>query len=206
MISRIEIHPVNPQARLVRQAVDVVQEGGVIVYPTDSCYALGCSIGNKEGMERIRRIRRLDEKHHFTLLCRDLSDISLYAKVDNSAYRLLKTLTPGAYTFILPATHEVPRRLQNPKRKTIGLRVPDHPVCAALLTEFGEPLMSSTLLLPGDELPMSDIEAMCEHLKGQVDLILDGGPCGLDPTTVIDLTGDLPTVARQGRGAVDWLE
>lgn len=206
MISSIEIHPVNPQARFIRQAVDVVQEGGVIVYPTDSCYALGCSIGNKEGMERIRRIRRLDEKHHFTLLCRDLSDISLYAKVDNSAYRLLKALTPGAYTFILPATHEVPRRLQNPKRKTIGLRVPDHPVCAALLTEFGEPLMSSTLLLPGDELPMSDVEAMCERLKGQVDLILDGGPCGLDPTTVIDLTGDLPTVTRQGRGAVDWLE
>ncbi|WP_018952812.1 L-threonylcarbamoyladenylate synthase [Thioalkalivibrio sulfidiphilus] len=205
MTRRIEIHPDNPQARLIRQAVDVIREGGVIVYPTDSCYALGCGIGNKTGMERIRRIRQLDEDHHFTLVCRDLSEIATYAKVDNTAYRLLKNLTPGPYTFLLKATHEVPRRLQHAKRKTIGLRVPDHAITQALLAELGEPLMSTTLHLPGDHLPLSDPYDIEERLSAHVDLILLAGSCGVEPTTVVDLVGEVPEVVRQGRGAVDWL-
>jgi len=202
---RIEIHPDNPQARLIRQAVDVIRDGGVIVYPTDSCYALGCGIGNKTGMERIRRIRQLDDNHHFTLVCRDLSEIATYAKVDNTAYRLLKNLTPGPYTFLLKATHEVPRRLQHAKRKTIGLRVPDHAITQALLAELGEPLMSTTLQLPGDHLPLSDPYDIEERLSAHVDLILLAGSCGVEPTTVVDLVGEVPEVVRQGRGAVDWL-
>jgi len=202
---RIEIHPDNPQARLIRQAVDVIRDGGVIVYPTDSCYALGCGIGNKTGMERIRRIRQLDDSHHFTLVCRDLSEISTYAKVDNTVYRLLKTLTPGPYTFLLKATHEVPRRLQHAKRKTIGLRVPDHAITQALLADLGEPLMSTTLHLPGDHLPLSDPFDIEERLSSQVDLVLLAGSCGVEPTTVVDLVGDVPEVVRQGRGSVDWL-
>ena len=181
-----QIHPLNPQARLIHQAVEIVRADGLVVYPTDSSYALGCHVGDKHGMERIRRIRALDNRHNFTLMCRDLSEIATYAKVDNSSYRLLKSLTPGAYTFILKATHEVPRRLQNPKRKTIGIRVPDHPVPQALLAELGEPLMSSTLLMPGDDLPMTNIDEMARLLKGDVELIVDAGSCGVEPTSVID--------------------
>nr|WP_274520761.1 L-threonylcarbamoyladenylate synthase [Ectothiorhodospira variabilis] len=198
----IEIHPVDPQARLIRQAADVVLEGGVIVYPTDSCYALGCAMGNKAGMERIRRIRQLDEQYHLTLVCRDLSEISVYAKVDNTAYRLLKALTPGPYAFLLKATHEVPRRLQHPKRKTVGLRIPDNPICNALLEAVGQPLMSSTLELPGDDHPMSDTFEIRERMMPLVDLVIDGGPCSLEPTTVIDLEGDVPRLMRRGRGEV----
>ncbi|AHK79508.1 translation factor Sua5 [Ectothiorhodospira haloalkaliphila] len=198
----IEIHPVDPQARLIRQAADVVLEGGVIVYPTDSCYALGCAMGNKAGMERIRRIRQLDEQYHLTLVCRDLSEISVYAKVDNTAYRLLKALTPGPYAFLLKATHEVPRRLQHPKRKTVGLRIPDNPICNALLEAVGQPLMSSTLELPGDDHPMSDTFEIRERMMPLVDLVIDGGACSLEPTTVIDLEGDVPRLMRRGRGEV----
>lgn len=199
------IHPDNPQGRLIAQSVAILRQGGLIVYPTDSCYALGCQIGDKAAMERIQRLRKLDKEHNFTLACRDLSEISTYAKVDNVAFRLMKGLTPGPYTFILPATHEVPRRLQNPKRKTIGIRVPDHAVAHALLEQLGEPLMSSTLQLPGDDVPASDPEEMRDRLEKQVDLIIDGEFCGIEPTTVIDLTGDTPTVARLGKGAADPL-
>jgi tRNA threonylcarbamoyl adenosine modification protein (Sua5/YciO/YrdC/YwlC family) len=202
---RLEIHPDNPQIRLIRQAVDVIREGGVVVYPTDSCYALGCAIGHKGAMERIRRIRQLDDTHHFTLVCRDLSDISTYARVDNTAYRLLKAHTPGPYTFLLTATHEVPRRLQHAKRKTIGLRVPDHAITQALLAELGEPLMSTTLLLPADDLPLSDPHEVEERLSSQVDLIVLAGSCGVEPTTVVDLVGNVPEVVRAGRGPVDWV-
>jgi tRNA threonylcarbamoyl adenosine modification protein (Sua5/YciO/YrdC/YwlC family) len=199
------IHPQNPQPRLIRNTVEILTNGGLIVYPTDSCYALGCLIGNKAAMERIRRIRRLDEKHHFTLVCRDLSEISTYAKVDNVAYRMLKARTPGPYTFLLKATHEVPRRLQTPKRNTIGLRVPDHAVTQALLARLDQPLMSSTLLLPGEALPMTDPLEMREHLEHEVDLIIDGGFCGIEPTTVIDLVDGAPQVLRHGKGEIDWL-
>jgi tRNA threonylcarbamoyl adenosine modification protein (Sua5/YciO/YrdC/YwlC family) len=200
-----EIHADNPQQRLVTRAVAVVRAGGVIVYPTDSCYALGCCLGDKAPMERIRRIRKVDSGHNFTLVCRDLSEIASYARVDNSAYRMLKSLTPGPFTFILQASREVPRRLQNPRRKTIGLRVPDNPIAQALLESLGEPLMSSTLLLPGDDLPLTDPQEMRERLGSQVDLVIDGGYCGLEPTTVLDLTGDTPKVLRRGRGDVSVL-
>lgn len=199
------IHPENPQARLVKQAVDMIRKGAVIVYPTDSCYALGCHIGDKTAMERIRRIRKLDDKHNFTLVCRDLSEIALYAKVDNTAYRLIKSLTPGPYTFILKASREVPRRLQNPKRKTIGLRIPDNAIAQAILAELGEPLMSSTLSLPGDVLPMSDPFEMRETLEHQVDLVIDGGYCDIDPTTVVDLEEDVPRITRTGKGSIEAL-
>ncbi|SEQ21029.1 tRNA threonylcarbamoyl adenosine modification protein, Sua5/YciO/YrdC/YwlC family [Ectothiorhodospira magna] len=198
----IEIHPVDPQPRLIQQVVDVVQDGGVIVYPTDSCYALGCAIGNKSGMERIRRIRQLDEQYYLTLVCRDLSEIATYAKVGNTAYRLLKSLTPGPYAFLLKATHEVPRRLQHPKRKSVGLRVPDHPITQAMLKSLGQPLMSSSLEMPGDDLPLTDIYEIQERLSSQVDLIIDGGPCGLEPTTVIDMESDVPRLVRRGKGEV----
>ena len=201
----LEIHAANPQPRLVSRAVAVVRAGGVVVYPTDSCYALGCCVGEKAAMERIRRIRRVGEDHNFTLVCRDLSELASYARVDNRAYRLLKALTPGPYTFILHASREVPRRLQNPRRKTIGLRVPRHPIAQALLDSLGEPLMSSTLLLPGDDLPLTDAAEIAERLHSQVDLVIDGGYCGLEPTTVLDLTGDIPNVLRHGRGDVSVL-
>jgi tRNA threonylcarbamoyl adenosine modification protein (Sua5/YciO/YrdC/YwlC family) len=201
-----QIHPVNPQLRLIHQAVEIVRGGGLVVYPTDSSYALGCQVGDKHGMERIRRIRALGGRHNFTLVCRDLSEIATYARVNNSAYRLLKSLTPGPYTFILQATHEVPRRLQNPKRKTIGIRVPDHPIVQALLDELGEPLMSSTLILPGKELPETDAQDMREDLEHDVDLVIDGGHCGFEATTVIDMTGEVPRVTRQGCGTVEGLE
>jgi tRNA threonylcarbamoyl adenosine modification protein (Sua5/YciO/YrdC/YwlC family) len=194
------LHPVNPQLRLIRRAVEILRAGGVIVYPTDSCYALGCLVGDKEAMERIRRIRDAGRDHNFTLVCRDLSEIAVYAKVDNPTFRLLKARTPGPYTFILAATREVPRRLRHPKRKTIGIRVPDHPVPHALLTELGEPIMSSTLILPGDDAPLTDPEEMRTRLEHQVELVMDGGPCGFEPTTVVDLSGAAPKLLRTGRG------
>ena len=196
----ISVHPTNPQPRLINQAVAVLAEGGLVVYPTDSGYALGCRIGDKAAQDRIRRIRQLDDKHNFTLVCRDLSEISIYAKVTNQAFRLMKGITPGAYTFILKATHEVPRRLQNPRRKTIGIRVPDNVIAQALLEALGEPLMSSTLTLPGNQMPMTDAEEIREKLASQVDLVVDGGYCGFEPTTVVDLMGDAPVVVREGKG------
>ena len=205
MSQYFQIHPENPQKRLLRQAVDIVRDGGVVVYPTDSSYAIGCLLDDKTAMERIQRIRQLNDKHNFTLLCRDLSEISHYAQVDNINYRLLKTLTPGAYTFILKATREVPRRLQNPKRKTIGIRIPDHVVAQAFLQELNAPLVSSTLILPNEDLPMTDPYQIRVYLEHQVDLVMDGGFCGHDPTTVIDLTGERPAILRQGKGDIDWL-
>jgi tRNA threonylcarbamoyl adenosine modification protein (Sua5/YciO/YrdC/YwlC family) len=196
----LQIHPANPQPRLIAQAVGQLRAGGVVVYPTDSSYALGCQLGDKAAAERIRHIRQTDRHHNFTLVCRDLSEIATYAKVDNQRYRLLKTATPGPFTFILQATHEVPRRLQHPRRKTIGIRVPDHIIVRALLAELGEPLMSCTLLLPGDDWPLSDAEEIAERLDAVVDLIIDGGPGQHEPTTVIDLTGDAPQLLRQGLG------
>lgn len=206
MSQYFQIHPDNPQLRLVRRAVDMLRDGAVVVYPTDSCYALGCVFGQKEPVERIRRIRRLDHHHNFTLVCRDLSEIATYARVDNTAYRLLKTLTPGPYTFILQATHEVPRRLWNLKRRTIGIRVPEHRITQALLDELGEPLLSTTLAMPGDELPMTDPEVMRERLEHEVDLVIDGGNCGLEPTSVVDLVEGPPTVVRVGRGDVSLFQ
>ncbi len=202
MAQFFSINPNNPQLRLIRQAAAIVRSDGVIVYPTDSCYALGCHLGDKNAMTRIRTIRQVDDRHHFTLVCRDLAEISRYAKVDNSQYRLLKASTPGSYTFILEATREVPRRLQHPKRSTIGLRIPNHPVVQALLEELKEPLLSSTLMLPGDELPLNDAEEIRDRLEHQVELVLDGGPCGLEMTTVIDLTGEVPELTRQGKGSL----
>lgn len=195
-----QIHPQNPQQRLLQQAVAILRSDGVIAYPTDSAYALGCRLGNKVGADRIRLIRRLDDRHNFTLVCRDLAEISTYAKFDNSMFRLLKSHTPGAYTFILPATGEVPRRLQHPKRKTIGIRVPDHRIVQALLEELGEPLMSTSLILPGETEPMIDPYEIRQLLEHQLDLVIDGGFCGLEPTTVVDLTNEMPQVIRVGRG------
>jgi tRNA threonylcarbamoyl adenosine modification protein (Sua5/YciO/YrdC/YwlC family) len=200
MSQLFEIHPQNPQLRLIRQAAEVIRGGGVIVYPTDSCYALGCQLGNKAALERIRRIREADRHHHFTLVCRDLSQIAHYARVDNRQYRLLRKYTPGPYTFLLQATRETPKRLQNARRRTVGIRVPDHPVPQFLLAELGEPIMSSTLLLPGDELPLTNAHEIRARLEHEVDVVLDGGNCGLEPTTVIDLAGDVPTLVRRGRG------
>ena len=196
----LEIHPDNPQLRLIRQVVNVLQEGGVIVYPTDSAYALGCHIGDKNAMERIRRIRKVDDKHDFTLVCRDLSEIAIYAKVGKPQYRLLKSLTPGPYTFILKATREVPKRLQNPKRRTIGLRVPAHPIALQILADLNEPLMSSSLIMPGDELPLVEMEDIYDQLKHHVDLVVDGGFCGIEPTTVVDLVEGDPVLVRRGKG------
>ena len=194
------VHPVNPQQRLIHQAVGILRQGGVVVYPTDSAYALGCHIGDKKAIERIRSIRRLERDHHFALVCRDLSDLGVYAKVNNAAYRLIKAATPGPYTFILPATKEVPRRLVDAKRKTIGLRVPDNEICRALLTELSEPIMSTTLILPGDEYPLTDPDDMRELLEHQVDLVIDGGFCGLESTTVVSMENDYPEVVREGMG------
>jgi tRNA threonylcarbamoyl adenosine modification protein (Sua5/YciO/YrdC/YwlC family) len=196
----IPIHVRNPQPRLVRQAVEIVRGGGLMVYPTDSCYALGCHIGDSNALGRLRQVRQVDERHHLTLVCRDLSELGQYALVDNAQYRLLRAATPGSYTFILRATRDVPKRLLNPKRKTIGLRVPDHPVVHALLDELGEPLLSSTLLLPGDERPLNDGDEIRERLDHAVDLILDGGSCGIEMTTVVDLTAGSPVIVRPGKG------
>ncbi len=194
------IHPDNPNARLIRQAAAMLRDGGIVVYPTDTCYALGCHLDDKDAVMRIRQIRKLDEQHHFTLMCRDLSEISRYARVDNTKFRLLKANTPGNYTFILEATKEVPRRLQHPKRSTIGIRIPDHPVALALLEEMGEPILSSTLILPDAEWPLTDPERIRELLEKQVELVIDGGAVGLDFSTVIDLTGEVPVLLRQGKG------
>lgn len=194
------IHPENPQARLVRQAVDIIRQGGVIAYPTDSGYGLGCHMGDKSAVERIRAIRQIDDKHHLTLICRDLSELSLYARVDNTAFRLIKNNTPGPYTFILQATREVPRRLMHPKKKTLGLRIPDHPITQALLEELGEPLMSTSLILPGEEEPMVEPWAIREALEHSLDLVIDGGYCGNEPTTIVSLLDDVPEVIREGVG------
>ena len=196
------IHPINPQPRLIKQAADLVRNGAVIVYPTDSCYALGCHLGDKDAVARIRQIRGVDDKHHMTMVCRDLSELARYARVDNVQFRLLKNNTPGSYTFILDATKEVPKRLQHPKRNTVGVRIPDHPVALALLEELGEPLISSTLILPNEEFAMNDAEQIRDLLQHQIDLVVDGGAVGLDPTTVIDLTTDTPVVVRFGKGDV----
>jgi len=196
------IHPENPQSRLVRQACEIIRGGGVVVYPTDSAYALGCHIGDKQALEAIRRIRKLDDDHNFTLVCRDLSELGTYARVDNAAYRLLKHATPGPFTFIMEATKEDPRRLLHPKRKSIGLRVPDNLIAQALLAELGEPLMSVTLIMPGDAYPMIDPYDIRETLEHHVDLVIDGGYCGMEPTSVIDLTGDAPTIIREGLGDI----
>ena len=200
MAQYFEIHPDNPQPRLINQAVEIINRGGVIVYPTDSSYALGCLLGDKQALDRIRAIRRVDARHNFTLVCRDLSELSIYAKVENNVYRLLKHFTPGAYTFILKATGEVPRRLQNPKRKTIGIRVPDNNISLALLEQLDQPLMSSTLILPGDDQPLSDPLDIRDKLGNQVDLIIDGGFCGLEATTVVDMVSGAPEVVRTGKG------
>ncbi len=196
----LEIHPVNPQTRLIRKAAGIVRDGGVIVIPTDSSYALVCRLDDKAAVDRIRQIRQIDERHLLTLLCRDLSEVGSYARVDNSAYRLLKTATPGAFTFILQATKEVPRRLSHPSRKTIGLRVPDNRIDQALLKELGEPLICTTVILPGDEDPMTEGYVIQERLEKLVDAVVDGGACGLLPTTVVDLTGKEPLLVRSGRG------
>ena len=200
MADYFSIHPDNPQQRLISQVADIVRRGGVVVYPTDSVYAIGCHIGDKQSLDRIRTIRRLDKNHNFTLMCRDLSDLSTYAKVDNTSYRTLKANTPGPYTFILEATSEVPRRLQHSKRKTIGLRVPDNAVAQALLAELGEPMMSVTLILPGDEYPLSDPYDIREMMEHHVDAVVDSGYCGLEPTTVVDMTRSAPELVRQGMG------
>lgn len=197
-----QIHPENPQVRLIRQACEMLRKGALIVYPTDSGYALGCQIGDKTAMDRIRRLRDLDDDHNFTLICRDLSELSVYAKVDNVMFRALKANTPGAYTFILPATKEVPRRLQHPKRKTIGLRIPEHNIALALLEEMNEPIISSTLILPEEDYPATEAEDILDRIGKQVDLIIDGGACGAEPTTVVDLTDSVPMVTRVGKGDI----
>ena len=202
MSQLFRIHPVNPQPRLVQQAVEILNKGGVIVYPTDSAYALGCHIGDKKALDRIRDIRRLQRDHHFALVCRDLSDLGTYANVHNSAYRQIKAATPGPFTFILPASREVPRRLVDEKRKTIGLRVPDNEICRALLEKMGEPIMSTTLILPGDEDPLTDPDEIRELLQHQVDLVIDGGYCGLETTTVVSLEEDYPVIVREGMGDI----
>jgi tRNA threonylcarbamoyl adenosine modification protein (Sua5/YciO/YrdC/YwlC family) len=200
MSQYFRIHPENPQKRLISQACEIIRRGGLIAYPTDSGYALGCQIGDKNAMERLRRIRQLDDDHNFTLVCRDLSELSTYAKVNNSVFRMMKAHTPGAYTFVLPATKEVPKRLQHAKRKTIGLRIPDNPIALELLEELNEPLMTSTLILPDDTMPMTDAEEINDLLAKQLDLIIDGGFCGSEPTTVIEFIDDTPEVVRVGQG------
>ncbi|AFU97378.1 L-threonylcarbamoyladenylate synthase [Simiduia agarivorans] len=200
MAQFFQIHPENPQHRLVVQAAEIISKGGLVAFPTDSAYALGCHIGDKNAVERIRVLRQLDKNHNFTLVCRDLSELATYAKVDNQVYRMLKHQTPGPYTFILEATSEVPRRLQHPKRKTIGIRVPDNNIVREILSQLGEPLMSVTLQMPGEEYPMTDPYDIRDTLQHQLDLVIDGGYCGMEATTVVDLTGDLPTLVRQGLG------
>lgn len=200
MAQYFHIHPQTPQQRLIHQAVNIIRQGGIIVYPTDSSYALGCHIGDKAAMERIRRIRQVGDSHNFTLVCRDLAEIATYAKISNADYRLLKANTPGPYTFILPATREVPRRLQNPRRKTIGLRIPDHAITQALLEELGEPLMSSTLILPNEEMPLTEPDEIRQRLQHDVDLVIEGGACDVQPTTVVILAEGVAEIARSGKG------
>lgn len=202
MARYLSIHPDDPQARLIGQAAEIVREGGVVAIPTDSCYALGCHLGDKDAVERIRQIRNMDERHHLTLMCRDLSEIAQFARVDNTQYRLLKATTPGSYTFILEGTRELPRRLLHPKRKTIGLRVPNHPLALALLEELNEPLLTSTLILPGFEAPLADPDEIRQHLEKLLDLVIDAGQCGTAMTTVINLTGAQPELVRAGQGSL----
>ncbi|NGP54593.1 threonylcarbamoyl-AMP synthase [Thioalkalivibrio sp. XN8] len=206
MADLIEIHPQNPQARLVREVADMIESGGIVAYPTDSSYAFGWAMGNKSAQERIRRLKHLDKHHHFTLVCEGLSELASYARVDNQAYRLLRALTPGPYTFILPATRQVPNRLQHPKRKTIGIRVPANPIALALLRELPEPLLSTTLQLPEQDEPMNEPWEIRELLDHELAAVVDGGPCALDSTSVVDLTGPVPVVARVGLGDVSHLE
>jgi tRNA threonylcarbamoyl adenosine modification protein (Sua5/YciO/YrdC/YwlC family) len=205
MAQLFQIHPQNPQGRLISQAVKIIQKGGIMAYPTDSSYALGCHIGDAKALERIRAIRQASPDHNFTLVCEDLSELAKYARVENQDYRLLKSLTPGPYTFILPATREVPRRLQHPKRKTIGLRVPDFPIVSALLAELGEPIMSSTLWMQGDDLPLNDAHDIEDRIGHEIDLIIDAGPCDLQPTTVVEIDHGLVNMVRQGKGDANAL-
>jgi tRNA threonylcarbamoyl adenosine modification protein (Sua5/YciO/YrdC/YwlC family) len=195
-----KVHPVNPQLRLLNRAAEIIRAGGIVAYPTDSSYALGWHLGDKSALERVRRVRGIERDHDFTLACRDLSDISTYARVENAAYRLLKSLTPGPYTFVLKATHELPKRLQDPKKRSIGIRVPDNEIAQMLIGALGEPLMSSTLLLPGDAFPLTDPEDIRDRVGHQIDLVIDGGHCGVDPTSVLDLSGDEVVVVRRGKG------
>jgi tRNA threonylcarbamoyl adenosine modification protein (Sua5/YciO/YrdC/YwlC family) len=206
MTQIFNVHPANPQRRLMQQAVQILRRDGLIVYPTDSCYAFGWQLGDREAAGRLQRIRQTGKDHNYTLVCRDLSEIASYARVENWCYRLLRAHTPGPYTFILKATREVPRRLQNPKRQTIGIRIPDHPVPLALLDLLGEPLMSSTLLLAGHDVPLSDPEVIGQELAGRIDLLIDSGSCGIEPTTVVDVTGDFPVILRRGLGDVTAFE
>lgn len=206
MSQYFQLHPDNPQVRLIKQAVQMLRDGAVIAYPTDSAYALGCHIGDKKALDRMRRIRRVDDRHNFTLVCRDLSEIASYAKVSNTVYRLLNAFTPGPYTFILDATRDVPRRLLHPKRRTIGIRIPEHKIVRALLDELGEPILSTTLILPGQSLPMTDAEEIRAQLEHEVDLVIDGGHCGIEPTSVISLVGDSPEIIRVGCGDVSAFE
>jgi tRNA threonylcarbamoyl adenosine modification protein (Sua5/YciO/YrdC/YwlC family) len=202
MAQYFSIHPTHPQARLLKRAADIVRRGGLIAYPTDSCYALGCHLGDAGALGRLRKLRGIGERHHLTLMCRNLSEIARYAIVDDAKFRLLKAATPGSYTFILPARREVPRRVMHARRRTIGVRVPGHAVAHALLAELDEPLLSATLSLPGEPLPLSDGEAIRARLERELDVVIDGGPCGVQPSTVIDLTGDAPLVVRQGKGSL----
>ncbi len=195
-----DVHPDNPQPRTIAQAVEIIRSGGLIAYPTDSCFALGCAIGNQDGKDRITRIRRLDDKHHFTLVCRDFAQLGQFVHVDNAIFRAVKAATPGSYTFILPATKEVPRRLLHPKKKTVGVRIPDHPVAQALLAELGEPLLSSTLLLPGTDEPLTDGWTIKEELDHALDAVIDSGECGLEPTTVVDYSEGYAEIVRVGAG------
>lgn len=206
MSQLFQIHPENPQKRLIQQAVDIIRKGGVIVYPTDCAYALGCHLGDKSALDKIKRIRKLDDKHNFTLVCRDLSEIGTYAKVDNQMYRLLKAHTPGAYTFILKATTEVPRRLLHPKRRAIGLRIPDNKIAQALLEELGEPIMSTSLIMPGENEPLTDPYEIRDLLQHELDLVIDGGYCGMAATTVVSLMEDHPEVIRMGAGDASGFE
>ena len=202
MARYLSLHPEDPQPRLIAQAASALRDGGVIAVPTDSCYALACALGDKDALERIRHLRGVDDRHHLTLMCRDLSEIAQFARVDNAQYRLLKAVTPGSYVFILEGTRELPRRVLHPKRKTIGLRVPDHTLALALLAELGEPLLTSTLMLPGDESPLTEAWEIQDRLDDLIELILDGGHCGTTPTTVIDLTSLPPLLVREGRGSI----
>ncbi len=206
MSQYFEVHPETPQPRLVRRAVEIIRAGGLVAYPSGTTYALGCGLGEKAAVERIRALRQLDERHHFTLACRDLSDIGSYTRMDNTAFRLLKAHTPGPYTFVLRATAEVPRRLQHSRRRTVGIRVPDHPVARAILTELGEPLTTSTLLLPDEDYPMTDPAEIRDRIGRQLDAVIDAGPGGLEPSTVVDLSGEAPQVLRHGAGATDVFE
>jgi tRNA threonylcarbamoyl adenosine modification protein (Sua5/YciO/YrdC/YwlC family) len=205
MTKTLAVHAQNPQARLLSQAAQILADGGVAAIPTDSCYALVCHLDDKPAVDHIRRLRKIDERHHLSLLCRDLSEIAAYARVDNASYRLLRLATPGPYTFILEATREVPRRLSHPSRKTIGIRIPNHPVALELLNALGQPLIGTTLQLPGDELPINDADEIRNRLENDIELVIDAGPCGVEPTTVIDLSTGTPTVLRVGRGPLEPL-